>query len=201
MKDLPKTWVLTGKQFKNFRPKKIKNPVLARRTKQKKHKTPVAKMNMETVSRKKQTEAKLKKAVRFKLLEFCKTRTRKSIPDLFNFLVASAGLTWSLTPAGLRRAGANSKPNHYKNELPSENMGFSGKVLKILEQKLSNIPVLAWRTKQRNHKTPKAKTEPEPCSKEEINSSKIEKKHSDSNCWNFARLKLRRQVLTCSTFM
>ena len=27
MKDLPKTWVLTGKQFEDFRPKKSKIPV------------------------------------------------------------------------------------------------------------------------------------------------------------------------------
>ena len=40
MKDLPRTWVLTGKQFENFRPKKSKIPVLAWRKKQKKHKTP-----------------------------------------------------------------------------------------------------------------------------------------------------------------
>ena len=36
MKDLPRTWVLTGKQFENFRPKKIKNssPRIEKKTKE-----------------------------------------------------------------------------------------------------------------------------------------------------------------------
>ena len=46
---------------------------------------------MEHVRRKKWIEAKLKKAFRFKLLELYKTRTKKSIPDLFNFYVVLAG--------------------------------------------------------------------------------------------------------------
>ena len=29
----------------------------------------------------------------------------------------------------------------------------------------------------------------------------MKKKHSDQNCWNFARLELRNEVLTCSTLM
>ena len=33
----------------------------------------------------------MKKAFRLKLLELCKTRTKKSSPDLFNFYVVSAG--------------------------------------------------------------------------------------------------------------
>ena len=44
--------------------------------------------------------------------------------------------------------------------------------LKISDKK---IPVLAWRTKQKKHKTPKAKTEHWPCKQEEIYWSKIEK--------------------------
>ena len=47
--------------------------------------------------------------------------------------------------------------------------------LKISDQKKIKIPVFAWRTKQRNQKTPNAKTEHELCSQEEINWSKIEK--------------------------
>ena len=41
--------------------------------------------------------------------------------------------------------------------------------LKISDKKKSKIPVLAWRTKQKKHKTPKAKTEHAPCKQEEIN--------------------------------
>ena len=46
---------------------------------------------MNHVTRKKLTEAKMKKAFRIKLVEFCKSRTMKSSPDLFHFYVISAG--------------------------------------------------------------------------------------------------------------
>ena len=55
-------------------------------------------------------------------------------------------------------------------------MSFNGEtVWKFQTKKKSKIPVLAWRKKQRNQKTPKAKTEHEQGSKEEINWSQIEK--------------------------
>ena len=44
------------------------------------------KLNMNHVAMKKITEAKLKKAFRIKLFELCKTRTKKSSPELFNFM-------------------------------------------------------------------------------------------------------------------
>ena len=47
--------------------------------------------------------------------------------------------------------------------------------LKISAKKKSKNPVLAWRKKQKKHKTPKAKTEHGPCKQEEINWSKLEK--------------------------
>ena len=49
------------------------------------------KLNMNHVARKKLNEAKMKKAFRIKLFEPCKTRTKKPIPDLFNFFVIPAG--------------------------------------------------------------------------------------------------------------
>ena len=47
----------------------------------------------------------------------------------------------------------------------------------IFQTKKTKNPVIAWRTKEKNHKTLKEKTEHEPCSQEEINWSKIEKKN------------------------
>ena len=45
-----------------------------------------------------------------------------------------------------------------KKEAPSENLGFNGKtVWKFQTQIKSKIPVLAWRTKQRNDNNPKEK--------------------------------------------
>ena len=46
---------------------------------------------MNHVAREELTEAKSKKAFRMKLFELCKTRTKKSSPDLFKFYVISAG--------------------------------------------------------------------------------------------------------------
>ena len=46
---------------------------------------------MNHVAKRKLTEANLKKAIRIKLFELCKTRTKKSSPDLFNLYVISAG--------------------------------------------------------------------------------------------------------------
>ena len=45
----------------------------------------------------------------------------------------------------------------------------------MFQTKNSKIPLPPWRTKQKNHKTLKAKIEDEPCSQEEINWSKNEK--------------------------
>ena len=49
------------------------------------------KVNMNNVARKELTEAELKEAFRIELFDLCKTRTKKSSPDLFNFYVISAG--------------------------------------------------------------------------------------------------------------
>ena len=54
MKDLPKTWVLTGKQFENFSPKKIKKSSLRLENKTKEPQDPKGKnkLNMNHVAKK-----------------------------------------------------------------------------------------------------------------------------------------------------
>ena len=66
MKDLPKAWVLTGKQFENFRPKKSKIPVFAWRTKQRNHKTPKAKTEHEPCSQEEINWSKIEKSIHIK---------------------------------------------------------------------------------------------------------------------------------------
>ena len=56
-----------------------------------------------------------------------------------------------------------------KIEGPSEEMSFNGEQFEIFKPKNKKNPVIVWRTKQKNHKTPRAKIEHEPCSQEEIN--------------------------------
>ena len=54
-------------------------------------------------------------------------------------------------------------------------MSFNGQTVWKFQTKKTKNPVIDWRTKQKNHETPKAKTEHESCSQEELNWSKIEK--------------------------
>ena len=177
MKGLLKKWALTGNSLK-ISNQKIQSPY----GEQNKRTTrPQAqKLNMNHVARKKLDQAKLKKAIRIKLFELCKTRTKKSSLDLFNFYVTSAGHDMA------NDAGRATKCWRYfnapwlqtertRNEGPSEKMSFNGEQFEILKPKNTKNPIIVWRTKQKNPKTPRAKTELEPCSQEEINWSRIEK--------------------------
>ena len=136
---------------------------------------------MNHVARKNINEAQLKKAFRIKLFEFCKTRTKKSSPDLFKFYVTSSGHHMADDAGRATTCGLNFKApwlqtERTKNEESSEKMSFNAEtVWKIQTKKKPKNPVIVWRTKQKNHETPKVKTEHEPCSQEELNWSKIEK--------------------------
>ena len=74
------------------------------------------------------------KAFRLKLQDFCKTITKKSSPDMFNFYVVMAGHD-DVTDAGRattcrRKFKAPSlQTKSTKNEGHSENMGFNGKTI------------------------------------------------------------------------
>ena len=85
-----------------------------------------------------------------------------------------------VTLAGLPPAGASAKPHDYKQNVQKmknllKKWVLTGKSLKISNKKKTKNPVIAWRTKQKIDETPKAKTEHEPRSQEELNWSKIEK--------------------------
>ena len=54
-------------------------------------------------------------------------------------------------------------------------MILNGETVWKFKLKKPKNPVIAWRTKQKNHRTPGEKTEHAPCSQEEINWSKTEK--------------------------
>ena len=62
-----------------------------------------------------------------------------------------------------------------KNEGPSEKTSFNGEQFEIFKPKSPKTLVIVKKTKQKIHKTPRSKTEQEPCSQEEINWSQIEK--------------------------
>ena len=91
-KDLPKTWVLSRKQFEDFR----------RKQEQKQNFRPLKKPQWNTRAINTTIEYGPHKAVRIKLnktwkksfrsnlLELCKTRSKKSSPDMLNFYVILA---------------------------------------------------------------------------------------------------------------
>ena len=116
-----------------------------------------------------------------KLFELCKTRTKESSPDLFKFYVISAGNGMAkdndrATTCRRIFEAPWLQTERTKDEGPSEKMSFNGEQFENFKTKKLKNPDISWRPKQNNHKVLKAKTEHEPCSQEEINWSKIEKR-------------------------
>ena len=105
---------LTRKQFENFRRKKTiildpsKNPSV----------TPVPQGHQLNIffvnSNIKKLNKTSKKAFRSKLLELCKTRTKKSSRDMFNFYVILAGHDMVTDAGGATTCRRKIKPHDYK---------------------------------------------------------------------------------------
>ena len=179
-----------GELFENFKPKKNQKIQSSYGEQNKRTTRPWnQKLNMNYVARKKLTEAKLKKAFRIKLFESCKTRTKKSSPDPFNFYVISDGHDMANDAGRAATGKRNFKAPWLQTERNVQKMkgllkkwALTGKSLTFSKQTTKN-PVVVWRTKQRNHKTLKAKTEHEPYSQEEFNWSKFEKSIHNEAVW------------------
>ena len=155
MKGLLKKWVLTGKQFEDSR-QKYKIPLFPSRTKQKTTRPQGQKLNMKHVARKKLTEAKLKEAFRKKLFEFCKTRTKKSSPDLFSFYLISAGDDIAIDAGRATTCRRNFKApwlqtEGTKNEGPSEKTSFNREHLESFKPK--NQKIQSWYGEQNKRTT------------------------------------------------
>ena len=138
------------------------------------------KLNMKHVARKKLTAAKLKRAFRIKLFELCKTRTKKSSPDLINFYVISAGHDLANDAGRATTCRCIFKAPWLQTERTKrqdllKNRVLTGKQFEDFRQKGSKNSLLSRRTKQKNDNTPKAKTEYKTGCQDEINWSKIEK--------------------------
>ena len=75
----------------------------------------------------------MKKALKLKLFVLCKTRVRKSSPDIFNFYIVLTGPDLVTDKAGLTNASRISKHiitnKMNKKQGPPENMGFNGKTV------------------------------------------------------------------------
>ena len=88
-----------------------------------------------------------------------------------------------------------------KNEGPSEKKSFKGETVWRFQTKNSKFPLLPWKTKQKKEpQDPKGKNWTWTHASRRKKSKAKLKKSFRINCWNSARLELRSQVLTCSTF-
>ena len=135
---------------------------------------------MNHVARKKLTEAKMKKAFRKKPLELCKTRTKKSSPDLFNFYVISARYDMVNDAGRATTCRRNFKApwlqtERTKNEGSSEKMSFNGEQFENFNQKKTKKYQSPYGEQKNEPQDPEAKTEHEPISQEEIDWSIFEK--------------------------
>ena len=80
---------------------------------------------MDLVTRKKQTEEKMKKAFRLKLSDLCKTRAENSFPEMFNSMESWLVMTKSMILHGHHVQAQIHNPiqtnKNTKNGEPSEN--------------------------------------------------------------------------------
>ena len=133
-----------GEQFENFKPN-IRGIQSSYEEQNKRTTIPQGqKLNMNHVARKKITEAKLKKAFRTKLFGLCKTRAKKSSPDLFKFYVIWAGHDMAIDAGRAITCGRSFKApwlqtERTKNEGHSEKTSFNGEQFEIFKPKSQKL--------------------------------------------------------------
>ena len=86
----------------------------------------------------------MKKALRYKILELCKTKTKKTSPDMFNFYVVLAGPNkvsdeGRATTCWLKFKAPSLKTKSSKNEGTFENMSFSKNPFEAFNEKKNKI--------------------------------------------------------------
>ena len=158
MNGLLRKWILTENSLKisNQKNRKIQS---SHGEKNKRTTRPQGqKLNMKHVARKKLTAAKLKRAFRIKLFELCKTRTKKSSPDLINFYVISAGHDLANDAGRATTCRCIFKAPWLQTERtkkagPSEKMSFNGETVWRFQTKRFKklTPLKENKTKERQH--------------------------------------------------
>ena len=135
---------------------------------------------MNRVARKELTEAKLKKAFRMKLFGVCKTRTKKSSPDRFNFYVIWANHDM----AGDTGRATTCRRNFKAPWLQTERTKVKGllkewvltwKLIECSRQKFQKFHSPHGEANKRTTWPWGQKLNKSPCKQEDINWSKIEK--------------------------
>ena len=140
----PEKTICNGEQFEIFKPKNQKTQSWHGKQNKRTKRPQGQKLNMNHVIRKKLTGAKLKKAFRMKLFELCKTRTKKSSPELFNFYVISLGHDMA-NDAGRATTCRHTfkapwlQTERTENEGPSEKTRFNGEQFEIFKPENQKI--------------------------------------------------------------
>ena len=140
MKDLPKLRVSTWKPFEDFRRKKRTKTLFSTFQKQPSGKQGPWARQLNKALVKSKLNKNRKKAFSSKLLYLCKTRTKKSSPDMFNCYVVLAGrdmvIDASRSSTCRRKIKAPSLQTKVtKNEGSSEIKGFTKKPLQQFREK------------------------------------------------------------------
>ena len=117
-----------------------------------------------------------------------------------------AVMTKSVTTAGLPWAGAKSKPLHYKQKVQkikdhSKTSVLTVKQFEDFRKKNRNILLDESKKPKWESRALKLSIKDRLCKQYELNQTKLERRPSYQNCWNFAIQELRSQILTCSTFL
>ena len=167
LKGLLKKWVLTRNSLKISNQKNQKSQSSYGEQKKRFTWHQGQELNKNHVARRKLTEAKLKKAFRMELFELCKTRTKKSSPDLFKFYVISLGHDMANDAGRATTCRRNFKARWlqtecFKNEGPSEKMNFNGETFLRFQTKHFKNSTPPMENITEDYKTPRAKTEHEP---------------------------------------
>ena len=188
MKSLLKKTKVNGEQFAFFKPRNQK--IQSMHGEQNKRTTTPhgRKLNMNHVTRKKLTGAKLKKAFRMKLFEICKTRTKKSSPDLFNFYLISLGHDMANDASRATTCRRNLKAPWLQTERtiyegPSEKTKFNGEQFEVFKSKNQKIKSSYGEQNKRTTRPWRQKLSMRACSQEEINWSEIEKSIQNEIVW------------------
>ena len=177
-----------GEQFAFFKPKNQKIQSMHGEQNKRTTRPHGQKLNMNHVTRKKLTGANLKKAFRMKLFEFCKTRTKKSSPDLFNFYLISLGHDMANDASRATTCRRNLKApwlqtERTKNEGPSEKTKFNGEQFEVFKSKNQKIKSSYGEQNKRTTRPWRQKLDIKACSQEEINWSRIEKIIQKKTVW------------------
>ena len=156
-----------GEQFEFFEPKNQKIQSSYGEQNKRTTRSWRQKLNMNHVSRKKLTEANLKKAFRMELFELCKTRTMKSSRDLFNFYIISAGHDMANDDDRATLCRCNFKATWLQRECikiegHSEKISFNGETVWRFQTKNFKNSTPPKENITEDYKTPRAKTEREP---------------------------------------